>query len=181
MLRNAQVPVVGFAAFSGTGKTTLLLKILPRLRARGLRIGMVKHAHHSFDVDHEGKDSHALRKSGAVQTLVGSRARWALILETERDTEPSLDELLKELKQDQLDVVLVEGFKHEPFPKIELHRPSLRRPLLCPTDTNIIAVAHDEPLEATILLPRLDINNPDQIAEFISRFVSAAETLPASL
>jgi len=168
VLSNARVPVLGFAAFSGTGKTTLLLKLLPLLRARGLRIGMIKHAHHSFDIDHVGKDSYALRKSGASQMLVGSRSRWALVVENEIEREPALDELLAELRQERLDLVLVEGFKHEPFPKIELHRPSLRRPLLFPSDPSIIAVASDGPLATEAGLPLLDLNDPSQIADFVT-------------
>ena len=91
MLNNAHLPIVGFAAFSGTGKTTLLKELLPLLSARGLRVGVVKHAHHSFEMDHPGKDSYELRKSGAAQMLIASRARWALVVERVRDREPRLD------------------------------------------------------------------------------------------
>ena len=167
MLSNAHVPIVGFAAFSGTGKTTLLKELLRILSARGLRVGVVKHAHHSFDVDHPGKDSYELRKSGAAQTLVASRTRWALVVEKVRDREPSLDEVLLELDQASLDLILVEGFKEERFAKIELHRPSLRYPLLHPRDDAIIAVASDAPLAEETHLPRLDLNRPEDIATFI--------------
>lgn len=167
MLANAHLPIVGFAAFSGTGKTTLLKELLPQLGARGLRVGVVKHAHHSFDPDHPGKDSYELRKSGAAQMLIASRARWALMVEQPRQREPLLDEVLLELDQAALDLILVEGFKDERFPKIELHRPSLRRPLLFPRDDAIIAVATDAPLEEPCPLPLLDLNRPDAIAAFI--------------
>ena len=167
MLSNAHLPIVGFAAFSGTGKTTLLKQLLPLLSARGLRVGVVKHAHHSFEMDYPGKDSYELRKSGAAQMLIASRARWALVVERVRDREPRLDEVLLEFDQAALDLILVEGFKDEPFPKIELHRPSLGRPLLCLDDEAIIAVASDAPLDDIRLLPQLDLNRPEEIAAFI--------------
>jgi molybdopterin-guanine dinucleotide biosynthesis protein B len=167
MLNNAHLPIVGFAAFSGTGKTTLLKELLPLLRARGLRVGVVKHAHHSFELDHPGKDSYELRKSGAAQMLIASRSRWALMVERTRDREPRLDEVLLELDQAALDLILVEGFKDEQFAKIELHRPSLRQPLLFPDDDAIIAIASDTPLDDTGRLPQLDLNRPEEIAAFI--------------
>lgn len=170
MLTNAKTAIIGIAAFSGTGKTTLLLKLLPLLRAQGLRIGMVKHAHHDFDVDHVGKDSYALRKSGANQMLIGSRQRWALIVE-EPTHEPCLNDLLGQLQQDKLDLVLVEGYKWEHFPKIELHRPSLGFSLLFPKDKSIVAVASDGPLAVETSLPLLDLNDPDEISSFIVRYV----------
>ena len=172
MLNNAHLPIVGFAAFSGTGKTTLLKELLPLLRARGLRVGVVKHAHHSFDLDHPGKDSYELRKSGAAQMLIASRSRWALVVELALDREPRLDEVLLELDQAALDLILVEGFKDEQFPKIELHRPGLRRPLLFPDDDAIIAVASDTPLDDTRQLPQLDLNRPEEIAAFIVDYVA---------
>jgi len=176
MLNNAHLPIVGFAAFSGTGKTTLLKELVPLLSAGGLRVGVVKHAHHSFEMDHPGKDSYELRKSGAAQMLIASRARWALVVERTRDREPRLDEVLLELDQAALDLILVEGFKDERFPKIELHRPSLGRPLLFPRDDAIIAVASDAPLAQPPELPQLDLNRPEAIAAFIVDYV-AAQTL----
>ena len=167
MLNNAHLPIVGFAAFSGTGKTTLLKELLPLLRARGLRVGVVKHAHHTFELDHPGKDSYELRKSGAAQMLIASRSRWALVVERTRDREPRLDEVLLELDQAALDLILVEGFKDEQFAKIELHRPSLRQPLLFPDDDAIIAIASDTPLDDTGRLPQLDLNRPEETAAFI--------------
>ena len=170
MLSNLRRPIIGFAAFSGTGKTTLLMHLLPLLRARGLRIGMIKHAHHTFELDYPGKDSFELRKAGAAQILVASRRRWALVSETpERPGDPPLDELLAHLDQDHIDLILVEGFKHEAFPKIELHRPSLRHPLLATHDPNIIAVASDAPVSAAPTVAILDLNDPAQVADFIQQ------------
>ncbi len=167
MLRNARVPIVGFAAFSGTGKTTLLVRLIPLLKERGLNIALVKHAHHTFDVDTPGKDSFELRKAGASPVLVASRRRWVLMAETSDHGEPALDDLLRCLDQECLDLILVEGFKHEPLPKIELHRPSLGRPLLYPDDASVIAVATDAPLPGSTPLPVLDLNRPEQIAAFV--------------
>ncbi|MGQ0656853.1 MAG: molybdopterin-guanine dinucleotide biosynthesis protein MobB [Chromatiales bacterium] len=166
MQRN-DVPMIGFAAWSGTGKTTLLRKLLPLLRSHGLRVGVVKHAHHDFDIDVPGKDSDELRKAGATHVLVGSRKRWALVVETDLEQEPPLSALLCHIATDELDLILVEGMKHEPIPKIELHRPSVGRPLLCLRDRHIIAVAADAPVVAPGNLPVLDLNNPAAIAKFI--------------
>jgi molybdopterin-guanine dinucleotide biosynthesis protein B len=170
MVENRAVPVLGFAAYSGTGKTTLLLKLLPLLQARGQRVGIVKHAHRTFEIDHTGKDSYALGKSGVQQIIVGSRSRWALICEHEDRGEPSLDELIAELRIEQLDLVLVEGFKRNSFPKIELHRPSLSHPLLYPDDENIVAIAHDGELAEPAPIAQLDINAPNAIADFVTAF-----------
>lgn len=167
MLKNALVPLLGFAAFSNTGKTTLIASLLPLLRQRGLRIGVIKHARHGFDIDHPGKDSYVLREAGAAQMLIGAPQRWALVTETPGQGDPRLDDLLPHLDQRHLDCILVEGFKHERFPKIELHRPSQGQPLLCLGDETIIAVASDGPLAVEVLLPLLDLNNPSQIVDFI--------------
>ncbi len=172
MLKNARVTVVGLAAFSGTGKTTLLTRLIPLLRARGLRVGVVKHAHHSFEIDKRGKDSHELRQAGANPVLIGSRHRWALMMETPGQDEPVLDDLLARLDQDVLDLVLVEGFKHEEFPKIELHRPSVGKPLLYPEDPSVMAIATDGALANPAPGPILDLNRPEQIAAFIVDHVS---------
>lgn len=162
------LPLVGFVAYSGTGKTTLLEKVIPELRAMNLRIGLIKHAHHDFDIDIPGKDSWRLRQAGATQVMVASRKRWALITEHDltRD-EPNLQELLRQLDTTLLDLVLVEGFKHEPFPKIELRRSELERPEIHPEDPHVIAVAHDAPEHYHCPLPLLDINQPTEIARFI--------------
>ncbi len=160
-------PVLGFAAFSGTGKTTLLLQLLPMLKQKGLRIAVIKHAHHKFDVDKPGKDSYEIRKAGASPMLISSSRRIAIMIEKEEETEPDLQDLLSYINPEKIDLVLVEGFKQWPFPKIELHRPDVGKPLLFPDDKNIIAIAHDGELEKQTEIPVIDINNTEHIANFI--------------
>lgn len=164
---NTTLPLLGFAAWSGTGKTTLLEAMLPELVARGIRVAMVKHAHHNFDIDKEGKDSYRLRKAGACQMLISSRYRNALITETP-EAEASLPQLIAQLDQTQLDLILVEGFKQLDFPKIELHRAEVGKPWLHPNDPNIIAVAAN--VVADTNLPQLDINNLEQLTNFVVSF-----------
>jgi molybdopterin-guanine dinucleotide biosynthesis protein MobB len=160
------LPVLGFAAFSGTGKTTLLKQLIPLLAARGVRVGVIKHAHHNFDIDKPGKDSFELRKAGAHQMLIASSQRQALMTENSTPQEPRLDDLITRLDRGKLDLVLVEGFRQAPFPKIELHRQALGKTLLYPQDTDIIAVASDHPADCREL-PSLDINDSAAIAAFI--------------
>ena len=162
-----EIPLVGVAAYSGTGKTTLLIKLLSIFNARGLRVGVVKHAHHTFEIDYPGKDSYELRKAGANQVLIGSRKRWALISENLDRQDKSLEYHINNLDLDNLDLVLVEGFKPEIIPKIELHRPSLGKKLLFPEDESIIAIATDAKIQDTNKLPCLDLNKPEEIAQFI--------------
>jgi len=172
-----EIPVVGFAAYSGTGKTTLLVSLLRLFTEQGLRVGIVKHAHHTFEIDHPGKDSYELRRAGASQVLVGSRRRWALMAETPQPPADALAFYLDHLDRSALDLVLVEGFKPESIPKIELHRPSLGKPLLYPADAGIIAVATDSPLAQVPAIPLLDLNDPPAIAAFIiDRFGPARHT-----
>jgi molybdopterin-guanine dinucleotide biosynthesis protein MobB len=168
---NFKLPVLGFAAYSGTGKTTLLTQLIPLLREQGIRIAMVKHAHHRFDVDLPGKDSYELRKAGATQMLICSRHRFALMTDLEEDQEPVLSEYLDHLDTDAADLVLVEGFKAESFPKIELHRPSLGKDLIFPNDEYIIAIATDAPDAIETDLPLLPLNQPQLIAEFILNWI----------
>lgn len=171
-MKPYKIPVLGFAAWSGTGKTTLLKQLLPRLKQRGLRIACIKHAHHDFDVDTPGKDSYELRHAGASQMLIASAKRWALMTEDPRDEAPQLIELLARLDVDQLDMVLVEGFKAEDYPKIELFRPAVGKPLRFQQDRNIIAIATDDPsvLPEGFNLPLLNINNIDEIEAFVCQF-----------
>jgi molybdopterin-guanine dinucleotide biosynthesis protein B len=166
-MQHAHIPILGFAAFSGTGKTTLLTQTIPILKHHGLRIGLIKHSHHNFQIDQPGKDSFRLREAGASSVMLVSTHRRAIITEITPEREPRLDDQLKLFDQSELDLILVEGFKAEPFPKIELHRPSLNKPLLYPNDPNIIAVASDCALETPDYLTQLDINQPAVIAAFI--------------
>jgi molybdopterin-guanine dinucleotide biosynthesis protein B len=166
-MQHAHVPMLGFAAFSGTGKTTLLTQTIPILKHHGLRIGLIKHSHHNFQIDQPGKDSFRLRAAGASPVMLVSTHRRAIITEITPEREPRLDDQLKLFDQSELDLILVEGFKAEQFPKIELHRPSLNKPLLYPNDPNIIAIASDYALETPDYLTQLDINQPEMIAAFI--------------
>lgn len=166
-MKNARVPVLGFAAFSGTGKTTLLKQLIPLLTAHNLRVGLIKKSHHNFEIDQPGKDSHELRMAGANPVMLTSSHRRAIITERESPSEPVLDDELAYFDQSGLDLVLVEGFKHERFPKIELHRPALGKPLLYPNDSSIIAVATDATLKIKPSLPVLDLNRPATVAAFI--------------
>ncbi|GAB4355383.1 MAG: hypothetical protein Kow0060_07230 [Methylohalobius crimeensis] len=165
-------PLLGFAAFSGTGKTTLLCRLIPLLKQRHLKIGLIKHAHHKFDIDRPGKDSYQLRQAGASPVMVVSTKLRAIVYDLQNEAPenletPRLAEQLHYLNTQDLDLILVEGFKREPFPKIELHRPSLNQPLLFPNDPDIIAVATDTPLACSCPLPVLNLNQPEQIADFI--------------
>ncbi|MGE0386439.1 MAG: molybdopterin-guanine dinucleotide biosynthesis protein B [Gammaproteobacteria bacterium] len=169
----APVPVLGFSAWSGAGKTTLIKRLLPLLAAQGLRVGVIKHTHHDFEIDHPGKDSYELRKAGAAQMLVGSARRWALIVENDGAPEPSLPDLMQRVAPDRLDLILAEGFKADRFPRIEVHRPSLGRPLLASCDAGIIAIAADAPLAQAPRVPLLDLNQPQAIARFVLAWFSA--------
>ncbi len=159
--------VLGFVAWSGTGKTTLLEAVVPLLVAGGIRVGVVKHAHHRFDIDQPGKDSYRIRHAGAARVLVASRERWALMVETPDLPEPDLWRAVEALGSDALDLVLVEGFKHASYPKVEVHRASLGKPLLFTGDDDIIAVVSDAPLSRPTTLPVLDLNRPAEVAGFL--------------
>jgi molybdopterin-guanine dinucleotide biosynthesis protein B len=164
--------VLGLVGWSGSGKTTLLTAVLPLLRARGLRVSTIKHAHHAFDMDRPGKDSFRHREAGAREVLVASSARWALLHEID-GPEPALSELLARLAP--VDLVLVEGFKSHPYPKLEVHRPSLGKPALWPGDPAVLAVATDTPL-AVRGIPQLPLGAPAVIAAWIVDLVAAGRT-----
>jgi len=167
-MRQTSIPMIGFSAFSGTGKTTLLKKLIPKLKQIGLRIAVIKHAHHDFDLDQPGKDSYELRKSGAIETIICTYTRMAHITEFETpDKEPDLHQIVIELDSDSIDLILVEGYKEIPFPKIELHRAALEKPYLHVDDDSIIAIACDAGLPHTIHPPILDINDIDEITHFV--------------
>jgi len=162
------IPVIGFIAPSGTGKTTLLRQLVPLLKRRGWRLGYLKHAHHTFDLDRPGKDSFEVRAAGADQVLLASTQRWALQVENRTPgADPDLGELLGRFAFDQLDVVLAEGFKYADYPKIEVHRTALGEPPLYPRDPAIIAVVTDANLPTGDHPPRLPLDDPDAVADFI--------------
>ena len=166
-LAHPPVPLLGFAAFSGTGKTTLLKRLIPLLKARGLQVGVIKHSHHRFEIDKPGKDSFELRAAGANPVMLSSSRRRAMIQELEQEREPRLAEELTHFDLTGRDLILVEGFKYERFTKMELHRPALGHPLLFPDDDSIIAIASDADLAVQPPIPRFDLNRPELIASFI--------------
>lgn len=162
--------VFGFAGWSGSGKTTLVEKVIPLLVGRGLRVSLIKHAHHTFDVDQPGKDSYRHRQAGAAEVLVTSSRRWVLMHELRSGREPAFEEQLKRLSP--CDLVLVEGFKFAPVPKMEVWRAVTGEPPLHPNDAHIVAVASDSPVETA--LPVLDLNAPDAVASFIVKHLALA-------
>ncbi len=180
---SARRPLVGLAGWSGAGKTTLLEAVIPLLRAAGLRLALIKHAHHAVDVDHPGKDSHRLRHAGADQVLLTSAARWALMAERGRPAEPRLADEIQRLDPESFDLLLVEGFRHERFPRIELIRdPGPEHPALFPADDAIIAVAAPAAVELATTLPRLDPDRPATVADFIiKRLLPPSESNDHSL
>jgi molybdopterin-guanine dinucleotide biosynthesis protein B len=168
--------IIGLAGWSGSGKTTLLVKIIPRLVARGLAVSTVKHAHHAFDIDQPGKDSHSHRLAGATEVLVGAASRWALVHELRGEAEPTLAALLKKLSP--VDLVLIEGYKRERHPKLEVYRAAVGKPLLHPEDPAIVAIAADEPLPAA-RVPVVDLDDIERIADLMIRHAARLAALPA--
>ncbi len=156
--------ILGLAGWSGSGKTTLVVGLIPALAARGVRVSTIKHAHHSVDIDRPGKDSYRHREAGAVEVVLSTARRWALVHELGDEPEPSVDEIVARLAP--VDLVLVEGFKRDRHPKIEVHRPETGLPLLCEDDPSVIAVASDAPVPG-LSIPVLDLNDIPAIAEFI--------------
>jgi molybdopterin-guanine dinucleotide biosynthesis adapter protein len=159
--------IFGLAGWSGSGKTTLMTALIPEFVGRGITVSTIKHAHHAFDVDQPGKDSWRHRQAGASEVMVVSERRWALMHELRGAPEPSLDELVPRVTP--VDLLLVEGFKHHPHPKIEIYRPSLGKPPLHPDDPYVVAVASDEELPG-LALPRLPLGAPAAIADFILQY-----------
>jgi len=158
--------IIGLAGWSGSGKTTLLMKVIPRIVARGLAVSTLKHAHHDFDIDVPGKDSHAHRMAGATEVMVGSQRRWALVHELRSEGEPALAALLAKLSR--VDLVLIEGYKREPHPKLEVHRGMLGGPLLAPDDPAIVAIASDVALPAA-KVPVVRLDDIERIVDVLIR------------
>ena len=159
--------IFGIAGYSGSGKTTLIEQLIPLITQRGLTVSLIKHAHHTFDIDQPGKDSYRHRKAGCTEVLVTSSRRWALVHELRGAPEPSLDELAQRLTP--CDLVLVEGFKRAPIPKLEVYRAEVGEPLIHPHDANVVAIAADERIDTK--LPQFDLNAPAPIADFVLRHV----------
>ena len=164
--------LIGFAGWSGSGKTTLIEQLIAIFTARGLSVSLVKHSHHDIDVDRPGADSWRHRTAGCREVIVAASTRWALFHELRGDDEPPLSELLARLAP--CDLVLVEGYKRERLPKIEVYRASVGKPLLFPGDPDIVALACDGTLPAETALPRLDLNAAEAIADFILQHVGLA-------
>jgi molybdopterin-guanine dinucleotide biosynthesis protein MobB len=169
-LKNFPIPLLGFAAYSGTGKTTLLEQLIPVLISKGLNIAVVKHSHHNIELDKPGKDSYRLRKAGACQLLLAGTERTVLFHEYGLQQDKKLLEQLQLLNTENLDLVLVEGYRDEPFNKIELHRSALNKPFLFKDDASIIALASEQK-QTDCLLPQLDLNNLDQLSEFVLTYL----------
>jgi len=162
--------IIGLAGWSGSGKTTLLAKVIPRIVARGKRVSTLKHAHHGFDLDQPGKDSHAHRAAGAHEVLISSAKRWALMHELRDEPEPQLRELITRLSP--VDLAIVEGYKRERIPKLEIYRAEIGKPLLHLEDDWIVAIASDVALpDASV--PVVDLNDIDKIADIL-----LAEAIP---
>lgn len=159
--------VFGLTGLSGSGKTTLIAKLVDWFRQQGLRVSTIKHTHHSFDLDSPGKDSWCMREAGAQEVFLVSNRRSVLLQEFRDEPEPTVEELVARLHP--CDLVLVEGYKRDPLPKIEVHRPSLENPPVWPGNPSVVAVAVDVPIECP--LPQLDLNDVEQIALFIAQHV----------
>lgn len=167
--------VFGFAGWSGSGKTSLLEKVIPELTRRGLKVSVIKHAHHGFDLDRPGKDSWRHREAGATQVLILSAARWALLHELRDEAEPALEQQLRLLEP--CDLVLIEGYKAAAVPKLEVHRPALGKPPLWLENPHVVAVASDvaaDQLASPCSLPLLPLDDAERIAAFILDYLDLA-------
>jgi molybdopterin-guanine dinucleotide biosynthesis adapter protein len=156
--------IFGIAGWSGSGKTNLMIRLLPELIGMGLRVSTMKHAHHAFDVDQPGKDSYNHREAGASEVMITSANRWALMHENRGAAEPSIDELVRHMTP--VDLLLIEGFKWSPHPKLEVFRRATGKPLLALEDAHVVAVASDEPVPE-VSIPLLDLNRADLVARFV--------------
>jgi molybdopterin-guanine dinucleotide biosynthesis protein B len=162
--RSGEMRIIGLAGWSGSGKTTLIKKVIPRLIARGISVSTLKHAHHGFDLDQPGKDSFFHRAAGATEVIISSARRWAVLHELREEPEWDMPALLA--KMSPVDLVLVEGFKRDKFPKLEIHRVANGKPLLQPEDPHIVAVACDTPLPQA-KVPVIDLNDVDAVVDLL--------------
>jgi molybdopterin-guanine dinucleotide biosynthesis protein B len=170
--------IIGLAGWSGSGKTTLVTKALPRLIARGLRVSTLKHAHHGFDLDQPGKDSFMHRAAGATEVIISSAKRFAILHELREEPEWDLPDLLRKLAP--VDLVLVEGFKRDAFPKLEIHRKANGKPLLHPADPQIVAIASDTPLPAATV-PVIDLDDIERIVDTLIEHAAPLEPATAGM
>jgi molybdopterin-guanine dinucleotide biosynthesis protein B len=170
--------IIGLAGWSGSGKTTLIKKLIPRLIARGVSVSTLKHAHHGFDLDQPGKDSFFHRAAGATEVIISSSKRWAILHELREEPEWDLPDLLAKLAP--VDLVLVEGFKRDAFPKLEIHRAANGKPLIHPDDPHIVAIACDTPLpRATV--PVIDLNDIEKIADILLKHATPLQHVAAAM
>ena len=169
--------MIGLAGWSGSGKTTLLANVIPRIVARGLTVSTVKHAHHSFDIDRPGKDSHTHRMAGATEVVVGSLRRWAIVHELREAPEATLTMLVA--KMSPVDLILVEGYKGGSHPKLEVYRAAVGKPLLFPGDPAIVAIASDAPIPG-IRVPRVDLNDVEAIVDTLLRHAAPVGGMPVA-
>jgi len=169
--------MIGLAGWSGSGKTTLLANVIPRIVARGLTVSTVKHAHHSFDIDRPGKDSHTHRMAGATEVVVGSLRRWAIVHELREAPEATLTMLVA--KMSPVDLILVEGYKGGSHPKLEVYRAEVGKPLLHPGDPAIVAIASDAPIPG-IRVPRVDLNDVEAIVDTLLRHAAPVGGMPVA-
>jgi molybdopterin-guanine dinucleotide biosynthesis protein B len=170
--------IIGLAGWSGSGKTTLITKVLPRLIARGTRVSTVKHAHHGFDLDQPGKDSFMHRTAGATEVAISSARRFAILHELRDEAEWDLPDLLQKLAP--VDLVLVEGFKRDAFPKLEIHRAANGKPLIQPDDPHIVAIASDTPLPQA-KVPVIDLNDIERIADVLLKHATPLASAAAAI
>ena len=170
--------IIGLAGYSGSGKTTLITKVLPRLIARGLRVSTLKHAHHGFDLDQPGKDSFMHRAAGATEVVISSARRFAILHELREEAEWNLPDLLARLSP--VDLVLVEGFKRDAFPKLEIHRVANGKPLIHPDDPHIVAVAADAPLPQA-KVPVIDLDDIERIADVLLKHATPLKPAAAAM
>lgn len=170
--------VIGIVGWSGSGKTTLMVKLIPALAARGLRVATLKHAHHAFQVDLPGKDSYEHRRAGAAEVIVFSSNRWVQIHENAGEPEPTLAELLRRLSP--CDLVLIEGFKREPYPKLEVFRPEVGKPPLHPGDPHVVALATTGPAPAAAV-PTVDLDDMAAVADLVCAKAQPMDAVLAAL
>ena len=173
-MNTAARNIMGITGWSGSGKTALMIRLIPELTARGFRAATVKHAHHEFDIDKPGKDSYEHRAAGATEVVVSSARRWAIVHENRDEAEPTLERILATMSP--ADIVLVEGYKNETHPKIEVHRPAIGTELICRTNDSIVAVAADAAISG-LNVPALDLNDAGAVADFVADYCGLKQSV----